>query len=287
MTIPILVAAMLVQPAANSTSAASTPLWTLAVSDEEGEYWLDQASVRKEGAVRRFRMRQKAREAGSRAVESVLVAYQLDCSRQTMAMESMEAFDSAGRTVATRTVPVDWLDKDPIYSGSLEEKVYLRICPAAERRKLADRPPPPVMMTVAAPPAPPVPPIMIAPPAPPPPPPPPPPGSYPTVRATPVVPLVTLFSADDYPAAALRNEEEGSVTYRMDIDKKGRIAACTVTSSSGSSSLDNATCRLVTARARFKPARNARGKKMSDVVYGRIVWRFPDDPPPPTASEGQ
>ena len=284
MTISILAAAMLIQPAADAPPRG--PQWTLAASNEEGEYWLDQASLRQEGPLHRFRMRLRSRAPGRDVIQSVLVAYQLDCSRQTLAMESLEAFDAAGEIVETRTIPSLWLDKDPIYPGSVEAQFYARICPAP-RRQLADRPPPPMIIATPAPPLPP-PVIRIAPPAPPPPPPPPPPGGYPVTRATPVVPLHTLFSADDYPAAALRSEEEGMVVFRMTIDRQGRLARCDVTSSSGSSSLDSATCRLIRMRARFRPARNAKGKKMADMVYGRILWRFPDEPvPTPPAAAAQ
>ena len=290
MTISILAAALLVQPAAAPPAAAARPQWTLAASDEEGEHWLDSASVRSEGTVYRFRMRFRPREAESGDMRHMLVAYQLDCSRQTLAMESLEAFDSAGEIEATRTVPALWLDKDPIYAGSIPAQLYARICPPSARRQLAQRPPPPRLMTVVPPipVAPPPPVLRMAPPAPPPPPPPPPPADYPVQRATPVVPLPSLFSADDYPAAALRAGQEGVVGYRMAIDKGGRVVGCDITSSSGSMSLDSTTCRLIRARARFRPARTAKGKKTADIMYGRIWWRFPEEPPAaPTAPPAQ
>ena len=106
-------------------------------------------------------------------------------------------------------------------------------------------------------------------------------------RAAPVAPLPSLFSAEDYPAAALRAEQEGMVLYRMKIDKNGRVAACEIVSSSGSPSLDSTTCRLITARARFNPARNAKGKKVPDSMVGRILWRFPEEPVPPAVPPAQ
>lgn len=284
MTISILAAALLVQPAPASPGAS--PQWTLAASNEEAEYWLDRASLRQEGPLHRFRMRLRPRNKTGDAIQSLLVAYQLDCSRQTLAMESMEAFDAAGEILETRAIPSYWLDKDPIYPDTVEAQFYARICPAP-RRQLMDRPPPPPMIVATPVPSPP-PIIRVAPPAPPPPPPPPPPGGYPVTRATPVVPLHTLFSADDYPAAALRAEQEGLVVFRITIDKQGRVAGCDVISSSGSTSLDSATCRLIRLRAQFRPARNARGKKMTDTVHGRILWRIPGEPaPPPPAPPAQ
>ena len=277
MTISILALALLLQPA---PASAPAPQWTLAASNEDGEYWLDLASVRREGPVHRFRVRARSREGIRDRVQSALIAFQLDCARQTIALESLEAFDGAGETFATRRVPSLWLDKDPIYSGSFEAQYYARICPAP-RRALVDMPPPPPVRVTAPPIAVAPPPILRpAPPAPPPPPPPPRP-SDPVRRATPVVPLASLFSADDYPAAALSAEQEGIVLFRIAVDRDGRVAGCDIVSSSGSFGLDSTTCRIIRARAKFRPARTAKGKKTADVVYGRIWWRIPEEPAAP------
>ena len=96
--------------------------------------------------------------------------------------------------------------------------------------------------------------------------------------------LVTLFSDEDYPAAAVRNHEQGPVTFRLSVGADGMPAACSVTGSSGSALLDSTTCRLLMERARFEPARDAGGKPTADTVSGRIVWRLPDDEPGPPAA---
>lgn len=90
----------------------------------------------------------------------------------------------------------------------------------------------------------------------------------------------TFISSADYPAAALRNHEEGSVGVRLDIDAAGRVSACTVTQSAGSASLDAETCRLLTRRARFKPAHDETGRPVPDVFNTRITWRIDPDLPP-------
>jgi TonB family protein len=96
--------------------------------------------------------------------------------------------------------------------------------------------------------------------------------------------LVSLFSDEDYPAAAVRNREQGPVAFRLAVGADGRPTACTVTASSGSAILDSTTCRLLMERAHFEPARDSTGKPTTDSVTGRIVWRLPDeelgDPPP-------
>jgi protein TonB len=86
-----------------------------------------------------------------------------------------------------------------------------------------------------------------------------------------------LLSSDDYPASALRAEEQGHVDFRLAVGKDGRASACTITGSSGSSSLDSSTCRLMMRRAVFDPARDRRGRPRPGVFDGRITWRI-DEP---------
>jgi len=84
------------------------------------------------------------------------------------------------------------------------------------------------------------------------------------------------FTTDDYPAAAMRNEEEGTVVVRLDVTAAGRVGGCTILSSSGSSSLDAATCRIFRARARFEPARARHAEAVASTHVDRVRWQLPD-----------
>lgn len=86
--------------------------------------------------------------------------------------------------------------------------------------------------------------------------------------------LQGLFSGDDYPQDALRNEETGRTTVRLDIGTTGRVTGCSVVSSSGSRSLDGATCRILTSRARFNPAKLSNGQPTTDTYTQTIVWQL-------------
>jgi len=143
--------------------------------------------------------------------------------------------------------------------------------------------PPPIVRTNIAPPpiqvqeaiAPPIPrPPVITPPAPPRPPPPPPPAAKVTKAQSARGNLQNLFSGSDYPQDALNNDEQGTVTVSLSIGTDGRVSGCNVTSSSGSRSLDNATCRVLRSRARFTPARLSNGQPTTDTYTQRIVWRL-------------
>lgn len=88
--------------------------------------------------------------------------------------------------------------------------------------------------------------------------------------------LAAYFSNDDYPYAAIREEAQGQVAFRLTVGRNGRVKRCEVTVSSNHASLDNATCRILRARARFVPARDGKENRIEDQVTGRIRWVLPD-----------
>ena len=86
--------------------------------------------------------------------------------------------------------------------------------------------------------------------------------------------LRTVFSADDYPASAQANGEEGTVQAKLTVASSGRVSACEIIRSSGHKSLDDATCRILQRRARFTPARAPDGQAIASTVSPPIVWRL-------------
>jgi TonB family protein len=102
----------------------------------------------------------------------------------------------------------------------------------------------------------------------------PPPAPPPKGRARARADLGALISNDDYPAEALRNRVEGTVGFQLLVGADGRVTGCNIIQSSGSAILDSTTCRLISTRARFSPARNQQGRPVADKVVGRIVWRI-------------
>ena len=91
----------------------------------------------------------------------------------------------------------------------------------------------------------------------------------------PKTPLQNLVSQADYPMSALASREAGRVEFLLDVGENGRVLACTVTRSSGSSALDATTCRIVRSRARFTPARDNNGMPAGHWVKDSIEWRLP------------
>lgn len=89
--------------------------------------------------------------------------------------------------------------------------------------------------------------------------------------------LLTYFSMNDYPATALRNDEQGTTRVRIEIGTDGRPTGCVVTESSGSAALDQATCRIIRSRVRYRPARDGAGQPMLGRAYARVGWQLPQE----------
>lgn len=85
----------------------------------------------------------------------------------------------------------------------------------------------------------------------------------------------------DYPPAALRNEVEGTTSFRLEVGPNGRVRSCIVTISSGSSELDDATCRVIPQRALFTPAKDRKGRPVAGSYQTRVRWVIPKDRPMP------
>ena len=68
---------------------------------------------------------------------------------------------------------------------------------------------------------------------------------------------------------------EGRTSFRLVFRADGRATSCAVTISSGYAELDDATCRLMTARARFASRRGG-------AYLGSVNWRIPSSNEPAT-----
>jgi TonB family protein len=97
------------------------------------------------------------------------------------------------------------------------------------------------------------------------------------VAATPPKPinLNTWFSSADYPEEAAWKGTEGTVRFEVDVDASGTPTQCRIIRSSGSSILDEATCKIVKAKGRFQPATGADGQPVSGAFTSSTAWRNP------------
>lgn len=89
--------------------------------------------------------------------------------------------------------------------------------------------------------------------------------------------LAGAIGDDDYPKDALRAGTSGTTTVTFDVGIDGRVHNCGIDQSSGSDSLDNQSCTLLSGRFTFKPARGADGLPTTETRSQRIAWRLPDE----------
>ncbi|MEL6238196.1 MAG: energy transducer TonB [Pseudomonadota bacterium] len=138
---------------------------------------------------------------------------------------------------------------------------------------IAPAPPPIATSPTIPPPAPPAltipPPAPVAPPAPPPAPPSKARGASPKGQSR-----WARRIQENYPSRALREEVEGNVGVRVTIGPNGRVSGCSVTRSSGSSSLDDAACKGMSRYARFNEALDDAGNPTTGTYSTVIVYRL-------------
>ncbi|MGB7420110.1 MAG: energy transducer TonB, partial [Erythrobacter sp.] len=79
---------------------------------------------------------------------------------------------------------------------------------------------------------------------------------------------------DNYPSRALREEVEGTVGVRVQVNAEGRVASCSVTRSSGSGILDDAACRGMERYARYNPALDRNGNPTTGSASTAITYRL-------------
>jgi TonB family protein len=84
------------------------------------------------------------------------------------------------------------------------------------------------------------------------------------------------FSPDDYPSEAMRQEEQGTAGARIHVAADGRVTECVVFEPSGSKTLDDQTCRIISARVRYEPALGKDGKAVASFSFLRIRWALPN-----------
>ena len=84
----------------------------------------------------------------------------------------------------------------------------------------------------------------------------------------------------DYPHAAKEALISGTVGVRYVVAVSGRVTECSVTHSSGSTELDETTCRLIRERFRFKPSKDEDGTPVDSIIVENHSWLIDDRPEP-------
>lgn len=83
-----------------------------------------------------------------------------------------------------------------------------------------------------------------------------------------------MVSVEDYPGSARKADESGLVTVQFLVNAKGQVQDCQTISSSASINLEKQAC-VMASRLRFKPARDADKKPLSEYWTWSIKWVDP------------
>lgn len=63
--------------------------------------------------------------------------------------------------------------------------------------------------------------------------------------------------------------------FLVTVATTGRVANCVILQSSGDPQLDQQTCRILTIRARFEPAKDANGDPVEGRYVSQMRWSIP------------
>lgn len=83
-------------------------------------------------------------------------------------------------------------------------------------------------------------------------------------------------TTNDYPARDLREGNQGTSRFLLEIGSDGRVQSCTITGSSGFAGLDRTTCERLRTRARFEAATDGGGNRIAGSYAGSITWKIPE-----------
>lgn len=83
-----------------------------------------------------------------------------------------------------------------------------------------------------------------------------------SVRAQPITSPGTWMTDNDYLRHLAERGMRGIVNFRLMIDAEGGVTACHIQQSTRPAEFDQAVCKGLTRRAKFKPARDADGQPM-------------------------
>jgi Gram-negative bacterial TonB protein C-terminal len=97
-----------------------------------------------------------------------------------------------------------------------------------------------------------------------------------TRRAVPLISSGKWLSASDYPMGLLNKGQPGIVNFRLSIDDKGVPSACHIQITLRERGFDDAVCKALIRKARFKPALDADKLPIASYYLSTVRFQIPD-----------
>ena len=99
---------------------------------------------------------------------------------------------------------------------------------------------------------------------------------HPDMRAAPIGDIGQWFGADSYPPDAIRASRQGRVVAALNVSASGDVTSCTIKQSSGTASLDIATCQIAADHLRFNAATDHQGRPVASIYPLSVHWALPE-----------
>jgi len=85
-----------------------------------------------------------------------------------------------------------------------------------------------------------------------------------------------LRTSTSYPVEALLHREQGKVVAGVTVGVDGKATRCWIMQSSGSSALDQASCRIAFVQMRWTPGQDDSGTPIESEVKLPVTWKLPN-----------
>lgn len=99
--------------------------------------------------------------------------------------------------------------------------------------------------------------------------------------------LSEVFAPANYPFFAKARGEEGLVRFVVTVDASGIAMDCVIVEEAEAEALNQPTCDLIMAQARFEPARDRRGRAIAASFSRPVRWVLEDRKPLPVIDSHQ
>ena len=91
--------------------------------------------------------------------------------------------------------------------------------------------------------------------------------------------LSEVFAPANYPFFAKARGDEGRVRFEVTVDASGVAKDCVIVEEAEAETLNQPTCDLIMAQARFEPARDRRGRAIAASYSRPVMWVLEDRTP--------
>lgn len=81
---------------------------------------------------------------------------------------------------------------------------------------------------------------------------------------------------EDFPSRSALAGHNGVVQFRLDIDSTGKVTGCNILHRTNPDDFADLTCKLITKRAKFSPARDKSGQPVRSYYVNRARFIIPD-----------